>query len=178
MFDIISEITNNILENIWVQYIVTALFYFVVITFILFIIRTICHSYKVSKYNEKKVSWIKILKDIGYTMYTWSDKEEEFVLSLPRLMYFISMILIVFVVFTDKENMLPPLLGFNISAMVSYLGGKSIDAKNGRGDYSEGTINNPLIDTIVNIGSGLKKKYNKKNNSEDVEIIEDERDEE
>lgn len=171
MWTVITEVTNNILSNLWIQYIVTTIFYVIVSFFVIFLIRLIHTSYKISKKTEYKTSWIKIIKDIGYTMYTWSDKENDFVLSLPRLMYFISMVLIVYVVISDKTDMLPPLLGFNISAMISYLGGKSLDAHNKRGDYSDGCIeeqelipdtdisNNPLAGTIIDVAEKFKEKF-------------------
>lgn len=178
MWKIIQNITDNILSYSWVQYTITTIFYTIVSFIVIFLIKLLYRSYKISNKTQYKTSWIKIIKDIGYTMYTWSNKENDFVLSLPRLMYFISMVLIVYVVISDKTDMLPPLLGFNISAMISYLGGKSLDAHNKRGDYSDGTIedeeilpdtditNNPLANKIIEIANNFKDKMNSKEEDE------------
>ena len=163
MFEIVNTITKNLLSNIYIAHIVTIVFYSILFLFLFFIFKLVYRSYKIAKKSKhkRKTSWIKILKDIGYTMYTWSDKENEFVLSLPRLMYFISMILIIFVVITNKTDMLPPLLGFNISAMISYIGSKSLDAHNKRGDYSEGTIDEEghISNNLNEIVENIKDKF-------------------
>ena len=72
---------------------------------------------------------MNIIEDIKWTLYDYSERDQEYVMSLPRLIYFMSAILIVYVVLADKPNMLSPLLGFNLSAMVSYTSKKYIEKR-------------------------------------------------
>lgn len=98
------------------------------VTFI-YILWTIYLSYRNAKKTGKPTSWLKLSDDILWTMYCWDVRDKEYVMSLPRLIYFISSILIVYVVITDKTSMLTPLLGFNLSAMISYTSKRYIEGK-------------------------------------------------
>lgn len=96
----------------------------------IYCIFSIITTYSLSKKTGKPISWLKVLDDIRWTMYSWDERDKEYVMSLPRLIYFVSAVLIIYVVITNKSNMLAPLLGFNLSSMVSYTGKKYIEEKN------------------------------------------------
>lgn len=140
--DTIIEMVKGILRNKYVAYPLAASLFIIGLLCFITMIWSIYRSYSEAKRTGKPTSWLKITDDIRWTMYCWSEKDKEYVMSLPRLIYFVSSLLIIYVVLADKTEMLTPLLGFNLSAMVSYtskryLEGKSEKEQEDRADKME-----------------------------------------
>lgn len=129
VFESLLITVSNILNSPKVQYPLAIAFIAVGTITVFTIITQLILSYRKAKKEGKNISWLNILEDIKWTLYDYSERDQEYVMSLPRLIYFISAILIVYVVVADKPSMLSPLLGFNLSAMVSYTSKKYIETK-------------------------------------------------
>ena len=121
------NIITTILQSKLIMYPLAIVCILIGLTVIISIIYSITNSYFVAKKTGVPVSWFKVLDDIRWSTYDWYERDQTYVISLPRLVYFISTILIIFVVLTNRVEMLTPLLGFNISAMVSYTSKKYIE---------------------------------------------------
>jgi phosphate/sulfate permease len=123
------DIVFNILNQPFIQYPLAIACIAIGALSLSYFIYSIIHSYIAAKKTGKPVSWIKLFDDIRWTLYDFNERDNEYTMSLPRLMYFVSGILIIYVVLADKAVMLTPLLGFNISAMASYTSKKYIESK-------------------------------------------------
>lgn len=129
-----------------------------------YIVYSVVSSYFEGQKTGKPISWLKVGDDIRWTLYCWSERDNEYVMSLPRLIYFISALLIIYVVVFDKPSMLTPLLGFNLSAMVSYTGKRYIEEKqDAREDAMEEAEKDRItftedfkqkLDELANLGGG------------------------
>lgn len=139
--DIITSEMRRILSNHFVSNTIAhALLALGIVTFV-YIVYTIIASYINGKRTGKPTSWLKVTDDIRWTLYCWDDRDQQYVMSLPRLIYFISAILIIYVVVANRPEMLTPLLGFNLSAMISYTGKRYIEEKaEEREDLQEATV--------------------------------------
>ena len=127
--DTILGMANGILRNKFVAYPLAFGLALVGVLTIFFFISSIVVSYRHAKKTGEPTSWFKIFDDIKWTVYCWSDRDKAYVMSLPRFIYLISAILIIYVVVTNKTEMLTPLLGFNLSAMVSYTSKRYFEGK-------------------------------------------------
>lgn len=164
-----SNIFSTILEIInhpSIQYPLAIVFIIIGTITIVGIVYSILKSYFHAKRTGKKISWMNILEDIKWTLYDYSERDKEYVMSLPRLIYFISAILIIYVVLADKPNMLSPLLGFNLSAMVSYTSKKYIERKEEKEEFDSiiGKFND-----IKDIISGESKYHNSEESNTNTE---------
>lgn len=141
--DKIVEMTGEMLGNKYVVYPVAISFVAMILFLIFYVLYTMVQSYRHSKRAGKPTSWLLVLDDIRWSVYSWNDRDKEYVISLPRLIYAISAVLIIYVVIRDKSEMLVPLLGFNITAASSYLGKRYAESKaqadvNGEIEEAEG----------------------------------------
>lgn len=126
---LILNTINTILSQPLIRYPLAVFFLVFGAILFIYIFTSLIKSYKNAKDTGKKISWFKILEDIKWTLYDWNNRDKEYVMSLPRLIYFISSILIIFVVISGKTDMLAPLLGFNLTSAASYSGKKYIETK-------------------------------------------------
>lgn len=125
----IVEMLKGILKSKYVAYPLAAALFIIGLLCFITMIWSIYVSYREAKRTGKPTSWLKITDDIRWTMYCWSEKDQEYVMSLPRLIYFVSALLIIYVVLAGKTDMLTPLLGFNLSSMVSYTSKRYLEGK-------------------------------------------------
>lgn len=136
---------------------------------ITYVLYSVASSYFIAKKTGKPISWLKVTDDIRWTLYDWNERDQEYVMSLPRLIYFISSILIVYVVLADKPSMLSPLLGFNLSSMVSYTGKKYIEERNNSKFLSKVLDPTNIVDTFNDIKDKLNGKRYDTYDSEDYD---------
>jgi uncharacterized membrane protein len=157
----LSQVIQTILRTPYIQYPLAGICIIFGALTIIYLAYSIYKSYKEAKETGKKISWLKILEDIKWTLYSYSEVDKEYVMSLPRLMYFVSMLLIIYVVFADKTTMLTPLLGFNVSAMAAYTSKKYIEVKGHsltNSDLTNEEVEKEVRDEDLNVFTSVAEK--------------------
>jgi hypothetical protein len=121
---------------------------------LLIVIYNIWKKITAHKYGIKTLSWITIFENIKLTLYDDCDKEGELYVSLPRLGYMVSILLVIYCVIFNQYEMIASVVGFSITMTSAYVCKKKIESN------SHNNRNSTIDSVIEKVTSMLNTNKN------------------
>jgi hypothetical protein len=136
-------LNNILLDPFFIKSIIIFLFIFILLG-----IYSFWKNRQIKKLGIKPLSWATIIENIKLTLYDDCDQKGTLYVSLPRLGYAISILLVIYVVVANQYEMASAVIGFSITMASAYIAKKKIESSSNLEKNS--TINN-IIEKVTSM---------------------------